>query len=385
MRLTTRNGRTGKDGAFNARHNDRDFDLANATHIDKEKLKKNHTEILFDEGTGLSFEEAEKLFYKNTFKKSLEARNARYLSQRHPERVKTMDEYRTNPKTCPEETIYQIGTKDDNINPHTLWKIVVEQYRWEVEQFPQVKYLDVALHNDEATPHVHFRKVWVANGKDGFVVNQNQALKQMGIEAPEPEKKISRYNNPKITYTRMCREHMLQLCQEYGINIETEPKDASKTGLSLLEYKTQQEQKRIEEAKAELDAIKQEAEQAQKQSKAELDALKHEKGIIGQIKPKKDYKKGISGKYILTDEELEAILNQKAYSETVAELRETIQRKDDKLENLQEQFDKMQTDFAHKAGEAFRLEQELKKIRKRERELRQAQQAEHKERNEVER
>lgn len=37
MRLTTHNARIGKDGAFMVRHNDRDFDVVKAEHIDQEK------------------------------------------------------------------------------------------------------------------------------------------------------------------------------------------------------------------------------------------------------------------------------------------------------------------------------------------------------------
>ena len=40
-KLTRHNGRTGKDGAFNPRHNDRKFDLENADHIDQELAREN--------------------------------------------------------------------------------------------------------------------------------------------------------------------------------------------------------------------------------------------------------------------------------------------------------------------------------------------------------
>lgn len=38
MRGTTHNGRTGKDGAYSAKHNDRNFDVDHAEHIDKNKI-----------------------------------------------------------------------------------------------------------------------------------------------------------------------------------------------------------------------------------------------------------------------------------------------------------------------------------------------------------
>lgn len=46
MRATIHNGRTGKDGAYNTKHNDRQFDIRNAEHIDPERVK------ITDTGTG---------------------------------------------------------------------------------------------------------------------------------------------------------------------------------------------------------------------------------------------------------------------------------------------------------------------------------------------
>ena len=36
MRMTIHNGRAGKDGSYNPRHNDRNFDISHAEHIDPE-------------------------------------------------------------------------------------------------------------------------------------------------------------------------------------------------------------------------------------------------------------------------------------------------------------------------------------------------------------
>ena len=41
MKLTRHNGRSGKNGTYNPRHNDRRFDLNNSSHIDSERAKKN--------------------------------------------------------------------------------------------------------------------------------------------------------------------------------------------------------------------------------------------------------------------------------------------------------------------------------------------------------
>ena len=41
MRASRHNGRSGKHGIYDAKHNDRNFDVSNSEHIDAEKTKRN--------------------------------------------------------------------------------------------------------------------------------------------------------------------------------------------------------------------------------------------------------------------------------------------------------------------------------------------------------
>ena len=41
MKATRHNGRSGKNGTYNPRHNDRRFDLENSEHIDAGRVRKN--------------------------------------------------------------------------------------------------------------------------------------------------------------------------------------------------------------------------------------------------------------------------------------------------------------------------------------------------------
>ena len=137
MKLTRHNGRTGKNGVYNPKHNDRQFDIDNSDHIDLERAKRN---VYWDCYNGIrsasvtgkedeivdSFEEVEQLFYKIHYQDYVEGQNARNLKNHHPERNRTTDDIRTHKKTCPEETIYQIGTKDDYVDPDVLLTIVTE-------------------------------------------------------------------------------------------------------------------------------------------------------------------------------------------------------------------------------------------------------------------
>jgi hypothetical protein len=245
MRATIHNGRTGKDGAYNTRHNDRQFDISHAKHIDPERVKDNR----YWNWTGnpeTTFEAAEQAFYEKHIQKHLDAQNARYKAQRHAERAKTMDEYRKSPQTCPEEVILQIGKLGDTIPADMMARIIQEQINWEQQQFPGVKVLNVALHMDEqGAPHIHERRAWVYTDKDGnTAISQNKSLEQMGVELPNPDRPRGRFNNRKQTFSRMCREHLLQICREHGLEIEEIPQEKSRSGLSHIAYMNRQEEEK---------------------------------------------------------------------------------------------------------------------------------------------
>ena len=57
-----------------------------------------------------SFEEIERMYYYEHYGGYVEAQNARNEKTRHTERNRTVEDLLKNNKTCPEESIYQIGT-----------------------------------------------------------------------------------------------------------------------------------------------------------------------------------------------------------------------------------------------------------------------------------
>ena len=248
MRATIHNGRTSHLGAFTPKHNDRSFNISHAEHIDPERVKLNR----YWNWTGkeITFEDAERAFYEKYIRQHLDAQNARYRAQRHAERAKTMDEYRRSPQTCPEEVILMIGKAGDTIPADMMARIIQEQINWEQKQFPGVKVLDVALHMDEqGAPHIHERRAWVYTDKNGnFAISQNRSLEQMGVELPNPDKPRSRFNNRKISFSRMCREHLLQICREHGLEIEEIPQEKSRSGRTLEDYQADEAEKRAAEA-----------------------------------------------------------------------------------------------------------------------------------------
>ena len=110
-------GRAHANGkVFDPKHNDRNFNVAFAKNIKKDKLnlerywncydKKEYG--YFDEGH-ISFSDAELQYYNETFGHQLDNTNANYIKNRHPERVTTMDEWMYKKQNAPEEVYIQIG------------------------------------------------------------------------------------------------------------------------------------------------------------------------------------------------------------------------------------------------------------------------------------
>lgn len=245
-RITLHNGRShrGTGTAFSTRHNDRQFDISQSDHIDPERSRGNRYWRWNQQDTPeQTFKDSEQAFYEKTFADYLQAQNQRHIESRHPGRVKTIEQYRQSRLGRPEQVIMEIGnSKTGAPDPDTLWTIIKAQLDWERKTFPAVRVLDIALHVDEpdSAPHIHVSRVWIAHDKDGHQMQQQEgALREMGVQKPLPESVESRdrYNNRKMTYTRACREHLQELCREYGLDIETEPKEPSQTGRTLLKLK----------------------------------------------------------------------------------------------------------------------------------------------------
>lgn len=252
QRVTNHQSRTGDRGkVIKATHNEHDFE---AEHINPELTSNNRRWLFHDVGVenGEHFQNRyEQAVYEEYFSDYLNSRNEKAIKGRHKDRVQTMEQFRVNPKACPEETLFYIGNRDNLVDPDVLAAVYESYVQWHNETFPNVMLLNAYLHLDEASPHIHERKVWTAHDGDMLIINQEKALAEMGIERPNPAKKVSRYNNAKMTYTAMCREKLIELARAHGLEIEDKPKDPSKSGKALLKIQV----KDLERKLAELEAI----------------------------------------------------------------------------------------------------------------------------------
>ena len=270
-RLTRHNGRAGKDGVYKASHNDRTFDTDHADHIDIERMQRN---IYWDcyrgatypaqQDAEVSFDDVERAFYLNRYSDYLDGQHERNAKRRHTERDRTVDDLLGDKRLCPEETIYQIGTKENSVSPEVLLEIVGEFMMELDRRFGEhVHVIDWALHLDESTPHIHERHVFDYVNRYGEVEpKQEKALEALGFEIPNPEKKVSRSNNRKMVFDAACRTILFGICKKHGLDLEEEP-DPGNRGRSYLEkndYIIQKQKKLIEEQSAAIEEKSQELE-----------------------------------------------------------------------------------------------------------------------------
>ena len=283
VRATMHNGRTRATGeTYSVKHNDRDFDTTHADHINPAPERRNRYFIVNIDGSidnhpAVTFEEHEKRMYEKLFSKSLARQTERHLKAGHADRVRTMDEYRTAARTCPEETLLQLGTREEFADPKAFMKAVG---RW-CQQMQSAygtnwRLLDGALHFDESTPHCHIRAVWTAEGADGLEVSQTKGLRELGVQRPDTSKPKDRHNNPKQTFTQSAREIWISAAREFGIEVEEVPETPGKITLTKEEFikeKLRQETEKLTEERAILQEQTQELRREVTRTKRLLEAL----------------------------------------------------------------------------------------------------------------
>ena len=235
MKATRHNGRSGKHGTYDAKHNDRRFDVENSEHIDAERTKMNVYWDCYqgyslqndkDERARFTFTEIEKAYYVEKYSDHVDGQNEGNRKARHYDRVKTIDAILENNKTCPEETLLQLGNMD-----------------W-------------ALHLDEATPHIHERHVFDAVNQYGELCpQQDKALEELGFELPKPNEKKGKYNNRKMVFDEECRKLFISICQNHGLTIDVEPVYGGASYLEKQDFIIMNQKKRIEEKQAVLDGL----------------------------------------------------------------------------------------------------------------------------------
>ena len=269
MKATIRNGRTTNAGrVFNANHNTRQETRAVEGHIDHDRTPQNLNFKFLADG---SIEKCDsfdsKVFelsqYEIYYGEGQEAKNQRYKAEAHADRCKTVAEVYATPKTAPLETILQLGNMNTDIAPEDRERILTVSAfqlidRLRAKYGDNLKVLSLSGHKDEAVFHYHLRYTILGRDRFGYAVpNQNQGFQEMGIERPNPDKPLSRYNNPLMTFSDELRETFYALCERNGnIEIDREVKNPSQKHRDILEYKCEQLQKNVAELTAERNTLR---------------------------------------------------------------------------------------------------------------------------------
>ena len=275
MKLTRHNGRSGKNGAYNPKHNDRRFDVANSEHIDKDWAKQN---VYWDCYQGFhfpkdqeqedrifySFEQVERAFYSERYDDFCEGQHERNRKTGHSNRDRTTEDLRLDKKTCPEESLIQIGTMEKSVSPAVLAEIAAEFFEEFDRRFGEhIHILDWSLHLDEATPHIHERHVFDCENRYGEIApQQEKALEALGFDLPNPDQKPGKLNNRKMTFDAACRTMLFDICKRHGLHLDQEPEYGGRAYLEKQDYilmkqkgKIAVQDQQIETKEAELEEI----------------------------------------------------------------------------------------------------------------------------------
>lgn len=339
MRMTIHNGRAGKNGTYSPKHNDRQFDTSRAEHIDPERMPGN---VYWNwTGKNITFEEAEKAFYEEHCREHLDAVNQRHREQRHPERVRDMDAYRTARQTCPEETLLMIGNKDEHLPPKTLRAICEELKDWEEKQIPGLKILNMALHVDEqGAPHIHMRRAWIYRDENNVEsIAQSKALQAAGVPLPHPDKPAGRHNNRKQVFSAMERQALYEICREYGLEslLEMQPREKSRSGREFEDYKANKAEERAKAAEMRARMAEEKTKQAEESLRKIKSAKTHAQKRTQQAQERAQEQEGRNSTLRAAESEIRGKMERE--QTTARQLAEMNQKARQTLREMQKQLE----------------------------------------------
>lgn len=195
-------------------------------------------------------------FYENQYHRSLDIQNAKHKADRHPGRVKTMQQFYSTKRYAPVEEMLQWGNiSTDNLPDKDTYNEIVETYvfwlkEWSDDNGGHLHILDWSNHFDEATPHTQLRYIWDWTDENGVTwCEQEKAMEMAGLKLPHPEEPNGRCNNRNMTFTAMCRTKWQDIVESFGFEVERETLPP-KPHVSTYAYirRQMQEQKAREEA-----------------------------------------------------------------------------------------------------------------------------------------
>ena len=160
------------------------------------------------------------------------------------------------------EDVLQWGKQEDFIE-HPEWRDIAKECLLEyIEGFedrnPGLELIGAYIHMDEASPHMHFDYIPVAEGYKNGVQKRNSLDRAMrnliavrtGSEySPRPDEKDASgkcTDNATKQWKEMERAHFRMICIKHGLTVDGEIKTPERDSLSVLEYKAEMRKQEIQ-------------------------------------------------------------------------------------------------------------------------------------------
>ena len=292
---------------FGRYHNDRQGEtMSDNCHVNPKLSYKNiyytidseewYTHDDAQNGSYLTFKDAEDNYIKSRLKDAYEAQQERYRSKRQYKRCKDIDDWyedcRRSGKITVDQVHIQLGNYDDGsaVNRYELADIVVDYINesddWNKQHGVECVILSIAIHADEevngvVTPHAHINRIFFGKDDEGrTIAGQEEAFRQSDLLPPNPNEKVWRNNNCKMTLTEEHRKIYLDVCERHGIDIDRIPlPTGNKRHKEQDAYITQQNRKKRKENKElqdENEKLKEEAARKQKLMQQQVQSMQQQ-------------------------------------------------------------------------------------------------------------
>lgn len=199
------------------------------------------------------------------------------------------------------EDVLQWGKQEDFMEHPELREVAKDCLLEYIEGFeernPGLELIGAYIHMDEASPHMHFDYIPVAEGYKTGIQKRNSLDRAMrnliairtGSEySPRPDEKDASgkcTDNATKQWKEMERAHFRKICIRRGLAVDGEIKTPERDSLSVLEYKAEmrkQEIQKLEVKEKELRGTLRNLQNLIKQAEEKLEAAKQEASRILQ-------------------------------------------------------------------------------------------------------
>lgn len=234
-----------------------------------------------------------------------------------------------------------IGNKDEHLPPKTLRAICEDLRNWEENTVPGLRVLDMALHVDEeGAPHIHMRKAWIYRDESNVEsIAQSKTLQAAGIPLPHPDKPAGRHNNRKQVFSAMERQALYEICRGYGLEslLETKPRERSRSGRELEDYKASEAEKRAQAAEMRARMAEEKARQAEASLQKIKSAKTHAQRRTQQAQERAQEQEGRNSTLRATESEIRS--NMEKEQRTARQLAEMNEKARRELKEVKKQLE----------------------------------------------